>query len=89
MNTKVETGGPGALDTVKLVAAVLVVLGGFVAYYYFADASILLRVLGLVAGLAIGLGIASRAPRGSGSLEFIKGSRSRSARSCGRASRRR
>ena len=73
MNTKTETG-PGVLDTVKLVAAVLVVLGGFVAYYWFSDASILLRVLALVAGLVFGLAIASQSAQGRQIMEFIKGS---------------
>ena len=73
MNTKAETG-PGILDTVKLVAAVLVVLGGFVAYYYFADAWLVFRVLGLVAGLALGLVIAFQSTQGQQIWEFIKGS---------------
>ncbi len=73
MNTKVETG-PGALDTVKLIAAVLVAVGGFVAYYWFTDASLLLRVLGLVAGLVLGLIIASQSAQGRQVVEFIKSS---------------
>ena len=73
MNTKAETG-PGALDTVKLVAAALVLLGGIVGYYWFADASILLRVLGLVASLAIGLLIAFTSAQGQQIWQFIVGS---------------
>jgi preprotein translocase subunit SecE len=73
MNTKAETS-PGALDTVKLVAAALVLLGGIVAYYYFADASILLRVLGLVASLVIGLVVAFQTVQGQQLWQFIQGS---------------
>jgi preprotein translocase subunit SecE len=73
MNTKAETG-PGALDTVKLAAAVLVLLAGFVAYYWFADASILLRVLGLVAGLVAGIVIAFQSSQGRELWQFIQGS---------------
>ena len=73
MNTKAETS-PGALDTVKLVAAVLVLLGGIVGYYYFAEASILWRVLGLVAGLAMGLLVAFQSTQGRQIWEFIQGS---------------
>jgi len=73
MNTKAETG-PGALDTVKLIAAVLVLLGGMVAYYYFSEASVLLRVLGLVAGLVIGLAIAFQSAQGKEIWAFIQAS---------------
>ena len=73
MNTKAETS-PGALDTVKLIAAVLVLLGGMVGYYYFADASIVWRVLGLVAGLVLGMVIAFQSVQGHQVWEFIQGS---------------
>jgi preprotein translocase subunit SecE len=73
MNTKAETG-PGTLDTVKLAAAAVVLLGGIVAYYYFAEASLLLRVLGLVAGLVLGLLIAFQSAQGQQIWQFIQGS---------------
>jgi preprotein translocase subunit SecE len=73
MNTKAETG-PGVLDTVKLAAAVLVLLGGMTAYYYFSDASVLLRVLGLVASLVVGLLIAFQSAQGQQIWQFIQGS---------------
>ncbi len=42
------------MDTAKLAAAVLLLVGGIFAFYYFAAYSVLLRVLGLLAigGLA-------------------------------------
>jgi preprotein translocase subunit SecE len=73
MNTKAETS-PGALDTVKLVAAVMVLLAGIVAYYYFAEISILWRVLGLVASLAMGLLVAFQSAQGRQIWAFIQGS---------------
>jgi preprotein translocase subunit SecE len=73
MNTKAETG-PGVLDTVKLAAALLVLLGGIVAYYYFADASLVPHVLALVAGLVIGLLIAFQSTQGRAIWQFIQGS---------------
>ena len=73
MNTKVETG-PGPLDTVKLIAAALVLLGGMVTYYYFSDVSVLLRVLALVASLAIGIAIAFQSVQGRQLWQFIQGS---------------
>jgi preprotein translocase subunit SecE len=73
MNTKVETG-PGLLDTVKLVAAIAILVGGFVGYYWFAEASVLLRVLGLVAALAAATIVAFLTTQGQQVWEFIKGS---------------
>jgi len=73
MNTKAEAG-PGTLDTIKLAAAVLAALGGFVGYYWFVDESVLLRVLGLFAGLALGVVIAFQSAQGKQAWEFIKGS---------------
>lgn len=73
MNTKAETA-PGALDTVKLVAAVMVLLAGIVAYYWFSEASIIWRVLGMVAALAAGLAIAFQSAQGRQVWEFIQGS---------------
>ncbi len=73
MNTKAETS-PGILDTVKLAAAVLVLLGGMAAYYYFSEASVLVRVLGLVASLVAGMLIALQSAQGKQVWEFVKGS---------------
>jgi preprotein translocase subunit SecE len=73
MNTKVETG-PGILDTVKLVAAVLILVGGFVGYYWFAESSLLWRVLGLVGSLVLALVVAFQSTLGKEIWEFIKGS---------------
>jgi preprotein translocase subunit SecE len=73
MNTKAEAG-PATLDTVKLVAAAAILLGGIVAYYYFADASLLVRVLSLVAGWILGIAIAFQSTQGQQIWQFIQGS---------------
>jgi preprotein translocase subunit SecE len=73
MNTKAEAS-PGVLDTVKLVAAVAVFFGGIVGYYFFSEASLLWRVLGLLACLFAGLGIAFTTVQGRQLWEFIQGS---------------
>lgn len=73
MNTKAEAS-PGVLDTVKLVAAVAVFVGGIVGYYLFEDVSLLLRVLGLLVCLFAGLGIAFMTVQGRQVWEFIQGS---------------
>ena len=47
MNVKDEAG-PSRLDTAKLAAAALLLIAGIYAFYFFADYSALLRVLGLL-----------------------------------------
>jgi preprotein translocase subunit SecE len=47
MSSPAEAGGAG-LDTAKLAAAALLLIGGIYAFYYFAAYSVLLRVLGLL-----------------------------------------
>lgn len=73
MNKKAETS-PGTLDTVKLAAAVLVLLGGIVAYYWLASSSLVIRVLSLVAGLVLGVVIAFQSTQGQQLWQFIQGS---------------
>jgi len=74
MNTKAEST-PGVLDTIKLILAAAVLLGGIVAYYYFENESILLRVAGLLVGLAFGVVIAFQSMQGQNLWEFIQSSR--------------
>ena len=73
MNTKAEAG-PGRLDTIKLVAAVAVFIGGIVAYYVFSDAALLWRILGLLLCLAAGMGIAFTTAQGREFWGFVQGS---------------
>ena len=47
------------MDKVKLVFAILLVVGGIVGFYYFADQyALLYRVLGLLAIIGVAIGIA-------------------------------
>ena len=73
MNTKVESS-PGTLDTVKLAVAALILIAGVFAYYYFSDASILLRVLALVVGLVAAIAVAFQTTQGRQLWEFAQGS---------------
>lgn len=50
MNSKVETQSSG-FDTVKLWVAALLVAAAMGAFYYFSDASVLVRVLGILASI--------------------------------------
>lgn len=54
MTAKTESVS-SAFDIVKLLFAAILVVGGIVAFYYFADQSLLYRVLGLVGILGISL----------------------------------
>ena len=74
MNTKAEST-PGIADTVKLVLAAAALIGGIVAYYYFENESILLRVAGLLVAAAIGAVIAFQSLQGQNLWRFVQSSR--------------
>jgi len=74
MDTKVETE-PTMVDTAKLVAAVAIALVGFVAYYYFGDASVALRSLGVLAAVGIGVFVGLQSAQGQALWRFIQGAR--------------
>jgi len=74
MNAKAETG-PSILDTLKLVLAVAFLVGGIVGYYYYEDESILLRVAGVLAGVAVAAVLAMLTDQGRELWRFIQGSR--------------
>ena len=64
-----------AIDTFKLMTAVLVLLAGVVGFYYFEDESQLLRVLGMLAVAVIAFLIAATSDVGRRSLGFFKDAR--------------
>jgi len=74
METKIEEQ-PTIVDTAKLVLAVVVVLVGLVGYYYFADSSALLRVLGILVALAVAAVVALTSLQGRQLWKFIQGAR--------------
>jgi preprotein translocase subunit SecE len=74
METKLEEQ-PTFVDTAKLALAIVVVLAGLVGYYYFADASTLLRALAVIAALAIGAAVAFTSLQGRLLWKFIQGAR--------------
>lgn len=74
MNSKVETEGSG-LDTAKLAAAVALMVAAVAAFYWFADHSLLLRVLGLLAATGIALFVASQTLVGGRLLGFVSDAR--------------
>jgi preprotein translocase subunit SecE len=74
-NTKEPEGQAGSVDTAKLVLASAALVGGVVAYYWFEDASIVLRVLAVMVGVAAAAGLVFWTRQGKDLWQFIQGSR--------------
>ena len=73
MSTKSETGKSSALDVVLLSISLLVLGGGIVGFYYFETQFItVVRMLGLLASVAVAALIASRTEKGAMLFRFFK-----------------
>ncbi len=75
MVSKTEQSSSSAIDTFKLMTAVLVLLAGVVAFYYFEEESQLLRVLGMLAVAVVAFFIAASSDPGRRGLGFVKEAR--------------
>jgi preprotein translocase subunit SecE len=75
-STKPETQAPNRADTFKLLAAGTLVLGALAAFYIFANFSLLVRVIGLLAAAGAAVAIALKTEPGAETLEFMRGARS-------------
>jgi preprotein translocase subunit SecE len=76
MSTQTETSESGVLDIIKLLIAAAALIGGLYAYYYYeADVAQALRVLMVLGGTAVGIGIAMMSTQGQRLWHFIQGSR--------------
>ncbi len=74
MATKTEQT-TSAIDTFKLMTAVLVLIAGVVGFYYFEDESQLLRVLGMLAVAVVAFLIAATTDKGRRGLGFVREAR--------------
>lgn len=74
MVAKTEERSSG-LDTVKLLIAIVVLIGGIFGFHYFEDQSQLLRVLGVIAMSVLGFVIVATTALGKRGLGFAKDSR--------------
>ncbi|MEW8507475.1 MAG: preprotein translocase subunit SecE [Candidatus Thiodiazotropha sp.] len=74
MNSKSQTEA-SSLDTAKLVLAVGIIVGGIYGFYYLDSYSQLLRVLGLLALVAVSVFIAYQTAVGRTVWEFASASR--------------
>jgi preprotein translocase subunit SecE len=70
MVAKAETEVSNKLDTFKLVIAIAILLAGIGGFYYYVDASLLYRVLGLVGVVMVAAGIALTTGTGHAILSF-------------------
>jgi len=70
-----ETQG-SALDTIKLLLALVVLVLGIWGFYYFAQEALLYRVLGILAAVGVAIGIAATTAKGKGLISFLGTSRS-------------
>lgn len=71
MNSKAEKNG-GAADTLKLGAAIAVLLAGLVGFYYYDDQVTWMRVLGLLVAAGVGVFIAAQSVRGRALIDFLQ-----------------
>ncbi|MDS4026371.1 MAG: preprotein translocase subunit SecE [Candidatus Contendobacter sp.] len=74
-STKPELQAPNRADTYKLLTAGAIVLIALVAFYVFADHSLLARVIGLLAAVGAAVTVALRTEQGAETLEFMQGAR--------------
>jgi len=73
MSSKVETVD-NKLDTVKLVVALLIVISAIAGFYFFADQSLLFRVIGILAAIGVAAIIALQTGKGREIWGFIQDS---------------
>ena len=74
--TKPEPQTVNRADTFKLLAAGTIVLVALVAFYAFANHSLLARVIGLLAAAGAAVAIAVKTEPGAETVEFVRGARS-------------
>ena len=75
MDAKVESGTSG-IDTAKLIMAIVALIGGIVAFYYFRDEwTLLYRVLAMLAATIGSFGLIMTTAIGKGFLGFLRDSR--------------
>ncbi len=66
MNTKVETDSNSGLDVLKLIIALLILAAAVFGFYWYADQSLLYRVIGLLVAVGIAAFIAMQTETGRG-----------------------
>jgi preprotein translocase subunit SecE len=76
MNAQAETSQSVVLETIKLLIAAGALVGGLYAYYYYEPTiAQAIRVLMVLGGAVVGIGIAMTSTQGQRLWHFIQGSR--------------
>ena len=75
MTEQAQTGGPSALDTLKLVAAIAILVGGIGAFYVLTTYPIAVRWLIVFAAVGAGIFVALQSAQGRTFAQFVQGSR--------------
>ncbi len=75
MNEQTADTGVGFLDVFKLVLAAAALIGGVVAYYWFANEPQVLRVLMVLGGLGLSLVLMVLSQPGRDLWNYVQGSR--------------
>jgi preprotein translocase subunit SecE len=70
-----SSGGPGALDTVKLAAAIAILVGGIAAFYLLGTYPLAVRWALVLLALAAGAFVALQSVQGRTFWQFVQGSR--------------
>jgi preprotein translocase subunit SecE len=74
MTDKAESG-PNALDTVKLAAAVAILVGGIAGFYLLSSYPLAVRWVIVLASFAAGIFVALQSVQGRDFWQFVQGSR--------------
>ena len=74
MEANVESK-PTIFDTVLLLLSIAILVGGIFAYYYYADVSVLLRTVGVLAAFALAIFVALQSAQGKTLWAFVQGAR--------------
>jgi preprotein translocase subunit SecE len=74
MTDKVDTGA-STLDTVKLAAAVAILLGGIAGFYLLSSYPLAVRWVIVLASLGLGILVALQSVQGRAFWQFVQGSR--------------
>ncbi|WP_440054849.1 preprotein translocase subunit SecE [Pseudoalteromonas sp. T1lg65] len=74
MSTNVENSS-SSMDTVKWLVAITLLTGAVVGNYLYADLSVLIRAVGVVAAVAVSFGILATTEKGRTFIAFAKESR--------------
>jgi preprotein translocase subunit SecE len=75
MTEQAQTGGAGALDTAKLVAAIAILVGGVAAFYVLDEYPAAVRWLIVLVAVAAGIFVALLSAQGRELAQYVQGSR--------------